>query len=322
MTLRPADIRDTVLVSLSAVVAALVTAVLPVVGLPLAALALGWIAYRFGTGPSAFVALCVAAVTAAFLTYDAVFVVIALLAAGPGTVWALRRWPAMRVIAVVAGVLAAAGVTPLAISWIVSGHSPLGEIVTAVDQASRASLALQLRQPGADATALRTSEALVRHWVLVLMPSFYLCSMGLAAAFAVPLVSWLGRRMGEVVNSLPPIEELDLSFHLVWPAIAGLAALAGAAYLGKNGTALEAVGANLLLVVRPALFFQGLADFAALYRKAKVGKLGRAFGFTFLAFTEVTLGPVPSISLLGLVDLFANLRRLPRAGAGTPVATT
>ena len=50
----------------------------------------------------------------------------------------------------------------------------------------------------------------------------------------------------------------------------------------------------------------------ALYRKAKVGRLGRAVGFTLLTVSEVV---IPSVSVVGLLDLFVNLRKLPRSGS-------
>jgi uncharacterized protein YybS (DUF2232 family) len=71
------------------------------------------------------------------------------------------------------------------------------------------------------------------------------------------------------------------------------------------------------MIVRPLLFLQGAALFATLYRKAGAGRVNRAIGLALLLLTETF---VPSVSILGVVDLFANLRKLPRAGGGAPSA--
>jgi uncharacterized protein YybS (DUF2232 family) len=72
------------------------------------------------------------------------------------------------------------------------------------------------------------------------------------------------------------------------------------------------------MIVRPALALQGLAVFAALYRRISVGRVMRIIGFVLLGLTEVL---VPSVSVLGLVDLFLNLRKFPRAGAKAGTGT-
>jgi uncharacterized protein YybS (DUF2232 family) len=168
-------------------------------------------------------------------------------------------------------------------------------------------------QSGTDAKTVSVLADQVSQMWLMLWPVLYLYVAGLAAVLTVPVVSRLGRALGEPVSVLPPLTELDLSPHLVWPAIAGLALLAVAAASHQPTGWAQAAGLSLLFAVRPALFFQGLGDFAALYRKAGVGRVGRGFGFAFLAFSEFA---VPSVSIVGLADLFANLRKLPRGGSG------
>jgi hypothetical protein len=162
--------------------------------------------------------------------------------------------------------------------------------------------------------AAEVADQVARGW-LTLWPSLYLYVAGLAAVLAVPAVSRAGKALGREVRELPPLPELDFSLHVVWPAIAGLALLAAAAYLRQPDGWIQALGANLLLLVRPVLFFQGVGDFAALYRKAGVGRVTRLLGFVFLGLSELV---VPSVSIVGLVDLFANLRKLPRSGEAAP----
>jgi uncharacterized protein YybS (DUF2232 family) len=77
-------------------------------------------------------------------------------------------------------------------------------------------------------------------------------------------------------------------------------------------------GDNVLRIVRSLLFIQGVAVFAALYRKMKAGRVTKVIGFVLLALTELF---VPSVSVVGAVDLFANLRKIPRAGTQPTVTS-
>jgi hypothetical protein len=186
-----------------------------------------------------------------------------------------------------------------------------------VESAAMRELVVQsaARSGSADpAAALEIADQVARGW-LTLWPSLYLYVAGLTAVLAVPAVSRAGRVLGREVRVLPPLPELDFSLHVVWPAIAGLALLAAAVFLRQPEGWMQVVGANMLLIVRPVLFFQGVGDFAALYRKAGVGRVARFLGFVLLGLSE---SAVPSVSVVGLVDLFANFRKLPRGGEGAP----
>jgi uncharacterized protein YybS (DUF2232 family) len=314
---RPLNIRDALVAGLAVVTGAVLAADLPFVGLPLAGAALGWLALRNGPVVSGVAALAATAITIPVLgsAVPAVFIGPALLAVGPGSAWALSRWSAIRVIAVLTVVLIAAALAVDATAAAVQGSTLFAA------RANEAKLMHDLviksgAQSGqADVeTVGQLADQLSQAW-LMLWPVMYLYISGLAAVLAVPLVSRVGRAVGEPVSVLPPLTDLDMSLHVVWPAIAGLALLAGSAYLRQPTGWMQAAGLNLLLAVRPILFFQGLGDFAALYRKAGVGRLSRAFGFAFLAFSEFA---IPSVSIIGLVDIFANLRKLPRGGTGAP----
>jgi hypothetical protein len=56
-------------------------------------------------------------------------------------------------------------------------------------------------------------------------------------------------------------------------------------------------------------FLQGVAVFAALYERAKIGRPARSLGYVVLGVTEMLL---PLVSLTGFADVWLNLRRLPR----------
>jgi uncharacterized protein YybS (DUF2232 family) len=146
-------------------------------------------------------------------------------------------------------------------------------------------------------------------------PSTIVYTMGISAALSIPIVSRTGRSFGDTVSRYPGLADTDLTFHLVWPTIAGLALLAAGMTWGGGQGLLYAIGYNVLMIVRPVLFIQGFAVFAALYRRVKAGTVWRVIGYVLLVLTELAM---PSVSILGAVDLFANLRKRPRGQVRTP----
>jgi hypothetical protein len=314
---RPTDIRELLLIALAIVAGAVLAADLPFAGVPLAAGALGWLAYRYGYAAASGAAVLATAVSClvAGSWVVAVLVAPALLAAGPLAAWALTRWPAMWVIVGVTLVVLAASVALDASVAAVNGKA-FSEERRAESSAMREIVVQSAARSGSADTeaAAEIADQVARGW-LTMWPSLYLYVAGLTAVLAVPAVSRAGRVLGREVRALPPLPELDFSLHIVWPAIAGLALLAAAVYLRRPDGWMQVLGANMLLIVRPVLFFQGVGDFAALYRKAGVGRLARFLGFVLLGLSE---SAVPSVSIVGLVDLFANFRKLPRGGEGAP----
>lgn len=319
MDLKATDMRDIVLTGLATLAAALLAPSLPMIALPLGALATGWLSYRFGTRAGVVAAvMATVAVTAALgaavpeSAASAVFTLPALLAAGPGTAWALKRWKVTSVIAALTGVLFVAVVGGLLIQTAAMHTTIAAQSAAQAKDVVDAFVKGAAAQNPATAAEMKTEVARIVGQVAMLWPATMFLSVALSAALAVPAVSWLGRRMGVMVATLPALADLDLSFHLVWPSIAGLALLA-LDLLGKSSPPWAwAAGMNLLYAVRPALFIQGLAAFAALYRRVGVGRFGRAFGFLLLGISEAA---VPSVSVVGIADLFFNPRKLPRDGS-------
>lgn len=324
MQLKPKDMRDIAFTALAAMAGALLAPSLPVLGVPIAALAVGWLTYRFG--PRAGVVASVAATavvlplfaeTAAMAASSAVFILPALLAAGPGAAWALRRWQVTSVVSLLTVVLFAGVMAGLVIQT-TAAHTTI-----TAQSAAEAKVAVDALVKGvgsqdpATAAKLKEQSADLAGQVAALWPASVFLSVAFAAAIAVPALSWLGCKMGATVAVLPALADLDLSFHLVWPAIAGVAFLALAAAARGALPWASAAGLNLLLAIRPALFLQGLATFAALYRKVGLGRFGRSFGFLLLGVSEAV---IPSVSIVGVADLFFNVRKLQRDGAGAAAA--
>jgi uncharacterized protein YybS (DUF2232 family) len=94
--------------------------------------------------------------------------------------------------------------------------------------------------------------------------------------------------------------------------ILGLGLTALGTMWSQAPTPVGLVGQNALMMVRPLLFLQGAAVFAALYRRMKAGRVVRTVALVLLFMTEIL---IPSVSVIGAVDLFLNLRKVPRAGS-------
>ena len=307
---KAADNRNLIRLGVAAVAAGFIVPGMPwlYIGLPVAALALGWITYRNGWLTSSGLALLAALLVATvgprlgLDRLDAVFVAVGLLAVGPATALAIRRFSPTTVVFALGLLLAVAFM-----------GSPAGVQTRAdVMSAMRVFLAQgALNARGASPQQIKQLSDQLLQEIALIWPAFVFYLMGLCALITVPLVSIVGRRLDVDVRRFTPLAELDASFHLVWPTIAGLALLAAGTFLQHGRGWMVAVGLNALLIVRPVLVAQGLGDFAALYRRLSLGRIARGIGYASLLLAESI---VPSTSVLGLVDLFFNLRRLPRVG--------
>jgi hypothetical protein len=298
--------RNAVFLSVATFAAGLLVPSIPYVGLPLAAFALGWMTFRFGMLPASLLAVAASLPVVFFGPilavngFDAIFVAVALLAVGPGTAWALRRYSALTVAGGAALIVSAAFLLAPIGAGTLQGTL---DIWKAAFQQAAASGSVS------DPATLRTSAAAFVQLLSTAWPALVFYFVGTGVVISVPLVSRAGRSLGQSVNRYPALTDIDLSFHVVWPAIAGIALLAAGTFWGHGQGLVYAVGFNSLLILRPALVLQGLAVFAALYRRIGAGRVWRVIGFALLGLTELLL---PSVSVLGLADLFFNLRRLPR----------
>ena len=317
MTVRPVDIRDLVLLGVSCAASAVVGVLVPFVGIPIAVLALALITLRFNAWTGAVVAVLATAVAVLVIgePLQGLVILPALLVAGPAATVALKRRPALQVLAVVVAVMFVSAVTADVVAAALQHMSLVQWRLAEVALLKKAMLASA--KPNANITAAQAKAAAdlvgttwMRYW-----PAIYFMINGLTGLLSVKIVAWAGNRAGAGTSTLPPIAELDLNANWAWPVIGGIALMAAGMFTHEPDGWVYVTGYNLVLASRCVLFFQGIGDFSALYRKAGVGRVTRGIGYVFLTFSEIV---VPVVSLLGLVDLFTNLRKLPRDGAGAP----
>lgn len=321
-----ADIRDTVLITLTCVVAGVLVLAPYNLGVPLCALALSWLAYRHGFPLAVGVALFAGGVLAATLLLggsspaEAVMVSAVMLLAGPWAASRMRHRSPWLVFGVI--VVAVFGCTfgALAIAQASVG-STLPAFFTEQAKLGAAEAQRLWKSWGVSNAALEAQVATMQLMMAQVLPSVFVLAAALSSLLSVYAVGWVGRRQGQQLNALPPLAELDLTWHLTWGLILGLGGLAVARFTGRMGSPLAALSWNVVVLTRGALFLQGFAVFAGLYRKAKLGFVGRMLGYVLLVITEMVTPlviPIGLVSLTGLVDLWVNLRKLPRGGEPVP----
>ena len=314
MPITPADIRNSVLLSVATVAASILmlNANATIIAIPVVAFALGWITYRFGTLQAAVVALTAGVVVSVLgpvlfgsTVLDGAYVAVCLLAAGPVSATLLRRYPAVNVAAGIALVMTAAFlVAPIGAETLKASLAAMTGLVSSITGGSVS-----------DAAAVKAAAQTVIAQTAATWPASVFYTLGFGTAIGVAFTARAGRALGQQVSRYGALADLDLSFHLVWPTIAGLGFAAAGTLWSKAPVLLGQVGTNALLIVRPLLFLQGVAVFAALYRRMGAGKVAKTVGLVLLTLTELF---VPSVSVVGMADLFANLRRLPRGNEAAP----
>lgn len=290
--------------------AALITPYAPLVGVPLAAYALGRLASS-GHAPLAVVtALAGAGAVAIVDPATAVFTVPALLLAGPGVVWGVKRWPAVRVMVVLAFVLFGASLASDAIAMAADGTSIMAEAARSAAEAVRImSDAFSTMRDPAAARALQAQLASLSQTVALMWPSSYFETAALTSVFAVILAARAATMAGLEVNRPPRLAELDLSVHFVWPVAAGLLLLAASPFVDGESRIALAIGANMLVGVRLAFLAQGMGVATAVMKRVGFGLPARAVGYVFLLLADLL---TYSVSVVGLADMWMNFRRLPR----------
>lgn len=222
---------------------------------------------------------------------------------GPVTVALMRRRSALETVMILAASML--GLQVAALSAFAEGA---GQSTAAYVSAAMQSVGSQL------GVTQDLAKTLVSMW-----PAAMASAAGVVALFVVIGVGWASARQGVLLNRMPALAELDLDPRAALVPILAIALLA----LGKmqgDGARLTLIGENVLVIASTMFFLQGLAVFAGLYRKAKVPRMLRAFGFLLLFITE-SIAPV--VSLTGLADVWLNIRRLPRKGQeqGEPKVT-
>ncbi len=291
---------------------AFVSLLMPVLGLPVAAGALAWLWYRGQRSAMFAVAIVSSGLTFVLSPGGPLFVIPFLFIAGP-LVAVLVQHRSVATALFVSTVL----MTLVWLGMLVGVATVQGTSVNGFIDTATKSFTQPVRDSvvgdTAEARASREQITVLETTVARLWPASIVIMSFFTALGAVLAVAISARASGVSVKSPPELDRLDLSPHVVWGLIVGGALLAADTFLGGwHGGVLGAIGENTLRITQWVLFLQGVAVFAGLYKRAGFSPLSKALGYVLLGITEAFL---PLVSLTGLVDMFVNVRKLPRDGA-------
>ena len=291
----------------------------PFVGVPIAAAGLAWLWFRGMRVQAVIIAVACGAATFVSDLAGPIYVTLWLLFAGPLTAAMLRRRSLTVVVLVVTLLMSGVWVGLLTGAAASEGKNVQSFMESLVATATAPALEQVV---GTDQGAVETRkqiDAMVVSFSRMWPAAFIIVSF-LTALFSVTAVAAVAKKADVAVHGPPSLPELDMSPHVVWPLIVGGALIAADMFLGNwNGGVLGIVGENIVSVVRWVLFVQGVAVFAGLYKRAGFSRLSRSLGYVLLGITELLL---PLVSLTGLVDIFVNVRKLPRSGVVGPTTAT
>lgn len=152
----------------------------------------------------------------------------------------------------------------------------------------------------------------VRSVMSLMWPTTYVLSAVVEYLFASVGVTLGLARVQDPAVRMPRHAEFDLPLWVVGVLVVGAAALAfGLTASGPAANVVLMVAANLLMALRIALAAQGLAVFAWLLGQRRVGSLVSVVLGCIVLYLEVQFFVM---TLVGLVDVWANFRHLARGG--------
>ena len=147
----------------------------------------------------------------------------------------------------------------------------------------------------------------------VMWPSGYVVA-ALAEGLMAQLGAWLAAA-GRPEVSRPRLADFDLPLWTVAALVASVAGLAVALTVPAAPDAVLMVSANLVMALRFALLAQGMGVLSWFLEEKNVGALGRTLAAVAGLYLEAQFIVV---SIVGLVDVWANFRHLVRGGQPGP----
>ena len=138
-----------------------------------------------------------------------------------------------------------------------------------------------------------------------------------AVAVLVGLVGLMLARRDTYQKVYAAFTRYDMPLWGIVALIVAVVCLAGNAAGFADATVLEAVGLNILFCLRVLYFLQGLAVAMYLMDEHRWGPVSRVLVLTGLLMAELGLY---AVSVFGVIDVWANFRRLPRAHRGKKAA--
>jgi hypothetical protein len=277
--------------------------VLPPLGLPLMGAALARLRYVSGTATAAFVAALSVGLAATFGVVDLLLVLVGVLLALTLARQMTSVSPGLAVLEATLVICAALFGAQALGAWL-SGTTVLAQARAAAEASATLALPLvsdALGDAGVDLGTL--TEFFYRIW-----PADYALNAIISAVPLILSIGWAGRVSGVAVRRLPSLAKTDLDARvLALPVLAVGLLISGR--VASGGGLLVSAGINVLLISRPLFVWQGLGVFADRLDRVGVRRAGRTVGYVMALIGEMLFF---ALSLVGLLDMRFNLRRLPR----------
>ncbi|MGM0365407.1 MAG: DUF2232 domain-containing protein [Actinomycetota bacterium] len=143
-----------------------------------------------------------------------------------------------------------------------------------------------------------------------ILPGMWAVFMSFAGLLNYAFSSFIGPRYGVRLKKLPPFKSWDLPWYFVWGIILGVIFILLPTFFEMEGTVFYALGANLIIMFGSLYFVLGIAVIWGLFDRFNVQLIWRITVFVVLA---LFFGLVIIVPVLGLLDIWVNLRRLKRA---------
>lgn len=314
-----AGLRDFLVAPVACLAASVYIPELSLIALPICAGALGTLVFNRPLFYAVMIAVGATVLSALISPARALMV-------GPtlgAVIWAsldLRRADPLK-IAGVLGLVTFAGF----VAWLAVDQALIGSSLLEYVREETTQVMAQLEEMverTADAETRRAIDGILGPVEMILFqiwPAVNLVLISLGAFFAVGIISRVGTRAGADVRRIPPLDRLDMSWHVVWPLIAALGLLVASVVTSMPETWWAALGRNLMVVSGALLALQGLAVAEAFLRKVKLHVVLRLIAYAALLWVGVL---VPVLMVVGFADLWLNLRKLPRSGGSAPGAFT
>ncbi len=143
-----------------------------------------------------------------------------------------------------------------------------------------------------------------------LLPGMWAVFMSMAGVINYALSSAIGSRYGIKLKKLPPLGEWDLPWYTVWGLIAAIAFFLVPTFTETDAMLFYVLGANLAIIFGFVYFVLGIAVIWGLFNRFRLQIIWRIIILMslFLFFALILIVPI-----LGLVDIWLNLRKLERA---------
>ena len=210
------------------------------------------------------------------------------------------------------------GVSCILVAALTAAHLGVDAVATTVGGTTLADLVSQVlayvRQQLVEASP--TAAAQVDSTVAmleVMWPTGYVVA-ALAEGLMAQLGAWLAAA-GRPEVSRPRLADFDLPLWIVAALVASVAGLAAALTVPAAPDVLLMVSANAVMALRFALLAQGMGVLSWFLEERRVGPLGRVLAAVAGFYLEAQFIVV---SIVGLVDVWANFRHLARGGQPGP----